>query len=454
MKKGFSRLKGVAAASVMGVGFMAAGSGRAVSLPSNSRWLGTSIRTTLAATISDKGLSATIQGIGGSDTSQTFEIGGFMVNPTSGTLYNKFASSLVTHYVRSTGTWIPTNTRWTVTSSTVTGPGWPSCLNGTVSNSSAANTVSGSFTNNACWWTTTGTTTWDSVYSISTWMSTSTHSVGSHAVTAGGSSNPIAYSDAFDGVLGMSVDGTVFKNPDGTLDFTGDVVTSDPVTFAGNIDAKIEYAFDGSRGGTSVGGFRAMYTLINNSGAEKEVTVNIFGDLASDKYTTIQATESGDLLSDDADKWTVSSEMEPGVETILGWTPTMLVTRYGTGATVVPAQTSVLGEGDAVYTNKHNDAFANEYVLTIPAGETQRILVFIEAHMSNAGAEAAAADFESLTAAKNAGALEGLTTDQLKEVVNYKYVAPSSSDSGAFGLSALFALFGIPALLRRFRKDK
>ena len=460
MKKGFDRLKGVAAASVMGLGMIgAAGSGRAAPLPTNSRSLGFSIRTTLAATISGQDLNATVMGIGGKSSGDTFDIGAFRVVNTGKPLINTFPTSYTTSYVSVSGSWTTTETFTGVTSFAV-GPGVElSCPNGTASSFPTTEPTSG-----ACWLTTdTFTLTngyYASISSTDIWVSEFT--TGS-SDTVGRS----AYNDAFDGVLGMTVDGVVFMNPDNTVDFTDDVVNSDVVNFTGggtsNIDAQIQYAFAADRGDTSVGAVRAMYTLTNNEGSEKTITVNIFGNLGSNEYTTIQASASGDTVADDADQWTVSSETQAGNETQMGWTPPLLITRYGTGAAVVPAQTSVLGERDATWTNVGNDVFANDYELTIPAGETQRILVFIEAHKTNAGAEAAGADFETMAAARKAGALSGLTEDELKEVVNYEYAAPAPASSddddgflgiGASGAPALLALLGIPALLRRFRKGK
>lgn len=400
MKKGFDRLKGVAAASAMGLGMLGAGSGRAASLPpSGSKWLGTTLAETLAVTISSKNLTVFIGGIGGRSVSDTFGIGSAWVSVSTTPIFNKVTASYTSKIVTSYLTGTPSIT---VTS-----------------------------------------------------MITTTVPVGTHPIASYPTN--IVFSNMFDGgALGMVVDGTVFKNPDNTIDFTDGVISSDLViNIVDGIDAQIQYAFAADRGDTSVGAVRAMYTLTNSSATEKSITVNVFGALASTIWTTIEATSSGNLLADDTDQWTVSTDTAQGIDPWYGWSPAMVVSRYGTGASVVPTQTSVLGaKNDPTYANIANNVFANDYALTIPAGETQRILVFVEAHLTNAGAEAAAADFESYTAAKNAGALEGLTTEQLKEVVNYKYVAPPSSDSGAFGLSALFAMFGIPALLRRFRKDK
>ena len=80
---------------------------------------------------------------------------------------------------------------------------------------------------------------------------------------SGFSVESIATSDiaftAFNGALGMSVDGNVFKNPDITIDLTGSVVTSGTVVdIVPGINAQIQYAFFGMRGGSSMGLVRAL----------------------------------------------------------------------------------------------------------------------------------------------------------------------------------------------------
>ena len=100
--------------------------------------------------------------------------------------------------------------------------------------------------------------------------------------------------------------------------------------------------------------------------------------------------------------------------------------------------------------------------LTIPANSSQRILVFIETHKTNAGAIASAADFEGLTASQAAEFLPSLTPSDFAEVVNYE--TPSitpidstevvndravSDSSGAFGFIGLTTMFGLLSVFRR-----
>ena len=429
MKKGFDRLKGVAAASAIGFGLIGVGGSARAAFSGPTRPLGFTHRISLAATVESYALSASFTEIGGTSTDDTFDINEFSVwAPGASFVTDTWpagSSTTWTTHGYSTPTGSP---HWTTTTVYYTGP-------------TCSNSWSGP-SGTSCHLTVMGTT-----ITSSTFVTTYAGPTVTNSWSSGSSTSDYAYQDAFDGVLGMEVEGNTFMNPDNDIDFTDGVVTSDVVNnIVGGIDAQIKYAFSGDRTSTALGGVAAMYILSNNSGTEKTITVNINGNLGSDEGTMIQATDSGDFVADDADRWTISSENARGEDPMIGDDPVLLITRYGKDATVVPTQTDTIAD--------ENGYFANDYELTIPAGETQRIVVIIEAHKTIAGAEAAAADFETMTAAKKSGLLDNLTTDEIKEVVNYKYVAPSSSDSGATGLPALLGLLGIPALLRRFRKGK
>ncbi|MFK5950297.1 MAG: hypothetical protein QM500_16175 [Methylococcales bacterium] len=339
MKKGFNRLKGVAAASAMGVGLLGAGSGRAATFP-----LSGNVNIDLVATASNRDLTAEFNGI---NTNMSIS-------------------------------------DWTIFADTLT-------------------------------------TT---------------------------SSSSYVFSDAFDGALGMSVDGVSFSNPDSNIDLTNNILTSDVHTdIVAGINAQVQHAFIGSRGGSSMGLIRALYSFTNTSAAAISITVNVDGNLGSDGGTIIQATDSGDLIADDNDKWTISSDQAVGVDAdaFSSTDPILLITRYGTGASVIPVQSDVIADGDGFW--------GNDYDLTIPAGETQRIMAFVEAHSTNTGAASSAASLEVMTPSL----LADLTDIETSEIVNYSGVlapAPSSSSSGSTDVPSLLALLGIPVLLRRFKKKK
>lgn len=254
-------------------------------------------------------------------------------------------------------------------------------------------------------------------------------------------------SDAFDNFLILGVDGNLFVNPDGDVDLTGDTLTSDVVTnIVAGIDAQIQYYFAPGRPVV-----RALYSLTNTTGAPISVDAGVFGDYGSDSNTTIRSTSDGDNTIENSDFWYMTDEG-------FGSDPRITLSRYGTGATVVPI--NALTPGSA---NNQQATTGLLYPTTIPAGETRRILVFVELSnpvISEAQAVTDAADFESLQALTNAGLLVGISSTELDEVVNYGAVTSSQSAPvavpamGQLGLlSLLGALGGIGGLALR-RRDK
>ena len=191
-----------------------------------------------------------------------------------------------------------------------------------------------------------------------------------------------------------------------------------------------------------------------------------------DDTTTVQGTSDGDVIVEATDTWVATNN-----NTIVGGEggslPEVVISSHGTGAAVVPVVAMTLGSISGGASGK-TDNFGYRYDVTIPAGGTVRVMLFSELSNMRAEALAAAPDFETLAVANTAGLLTGLTATQLTEIVNYgadadldgvldavdafpndpsRSVAESSSSSGATSLPALFALLGVPALLRR-RKNK
>jgi hypothetical protein len=279
---------------------------------------------------------------------------------------------------------------------------------------------------------------------------------GTRPAGAGGINGTTAgpFSDAFDNALILSVDGNLFLNPDSTVDLTGDTVTSDTVAIVPGVDAQVRYTFIPGRPVV-----RALYSLTNTTGAPISVNAAVLGDYGSDQNTEVVATSNGDTTIDGSDLWYITDDQGGGVRSegkpkrvkanAPNGTPDPRITlsRYGTGAAVIPSNALTPGNGDS-----QNATFGLRYPVTIAPGATARILVYAE--LSNptasiAGAVASAADFESLAALQNAGLLSGLTATETSEIVNY--VAPvgpppppaTTVDLPALSPSGLLTLFGV-----------
>ena len=141
-------------------------------------------------------------------------------------------------------------------------------------------------------------------------------------------------------VVGDAVSGhVIFANPDGDVDLTGDTLTTDLVVdIIPGIDAQIEYYFDPARAVV-----RGVYTLTNTSGAEITTSALVMGNYGSDDDTTVQATESGDLVVTDADMWVVTNDNGVAVGNEATNDPTATIASHGSGATVTPKTVMTLG---------------------------------------------------------------------------------------------------------------
>ena len=286
------------------------------------------------------------------------------------------------------------------------------------------------------------------------------------------------FAEAFNNALHLAVNGVLFVNPDSIVDLTGDTVSSDTQTLAG-VETKIQYYFHPVRPVV-----RAMYSFENTSSSDISIKALVAGALSSDLTTTIQATSTADtinnipVLDDTIDLWRVSND-QTNIGTDSSTDPAITLTRFGTGASVIPV--SVLTLGDNSFNKGDPDNFGERYDITITAGETARILVFAEINKTIDEATSCAVDFASLDAAFTAGMLTGLSFTEVNEVVNYgalgTITAPATTcvkvenaapvnpddttppadedeDTGALNLTALTTLLGLLTLVRVGRNKK
>jgi hypothetical protein len=283
------------------------------------------------------------------------------------------------------------------------------------------------------------------------------------------------FAEAFDNVLHLAVNGVLFVNPDASVDLTGDTVSSGTRTLANVVDTGIQYYFHPDRPVV-----RAMYSFKNTSTSEISIKALIAGALSSDLSTTIQATSTADstpVPDDSKDLWRVSND-QTNIGTDSSTDPAITLTRFGSGASVIPVSVLTLGD-DSVNTNTGGpDNFGERYDISIAAGETARILVFAEISKTIDEATSCAVDFASLDAAAKADMLTGLLVEEVNEVVNYgdlgDIAAPATTclkvttppdpdptppadedeDTGALNLTALTTLLGLLTLVRVGRNKK
>lgn len=242
------------------------------------------------------------------------------------------------------------------------------------------------------------------------------------------------FGGAFDNALLLAVNGNLFLNPDTTVDLTGDTLTSDTVAIVPGINAQIQYTFFTGRRVV-----RALFSLTNTTGSPITVDPVVLSDYGSDSRTTVRATSDGDTTIETADFWYITDD------TLGNSDARITTTRYGAGAAVVPFNALTPdGVAPAIAVS------GLRYPVTIAAGQTARILVFME--LSNPGipeaqAVADAADFESLANLQAAGLLTNISVQQQSEIINY--VAPAASPPpvavpvmNGWGYLALFGVLG------------
>lgn len=253
-------------------------------------------------------------------------------------------------------------------------------------------------------------------------------------VTTGGETE---YGDAFDNALILSGDGNLFQLPGGVVDVSGNtVLTPAPgQEIVPGVFAQIEYHFYASRPAV-----RGLFKLENTNSAPVTLNAVVLSDYGSDDNTTVRSTSSGDTTIDNNDYWYITDEGDTGDD------PRITTTRYGSGAAVVPL--NALTPSDSPPSRAVSGL---RYPLTIPAGDTQRIMVFMELGvpaLADAPAQAAAAeDFESMEALDAAGLISDLDAATRGTIVNYASTGGASDATpvplfGNLGSLLLFGLLG------------
>lgn len=154
---------------------------------------------------------------------------------------------------------------------------------------------------------------------------------------------------------------------------------------------------------------RAMAIFTNSTGLPITVDAALYSTLGSNLAKTIQATSSGDLIVTDADRYFISTDVGPSdlVNTIV---------RFGPGASLPPAGSVLPATG--------LDELRDHHSLTVPAGRTRRLMSFGRVGLTVADATGAVGTFDTTASMEAAGYLNGMTTQERSEVVNFDLTTP------------------------------
>ena len=243
-------------------------------------------------------------------------------------------------------------------------------------------------------------------------------------------------SDGFDDYAMVTVDGQYFSNPGTMVDLTGQALTTRTVDFGG-VQVTIQHMAL-----TNQPILRTFVTLQNTTAVAATKTVTVEQDLGSDDGTWVQTTSSGDDTWATADRWAITTQGnvfpvgDPVITTVLfgpGTVASPQTNLYlcGDRWTLPSAGTAQAVKDDAVnadaLANLPAQTSASYFSVTIPAGET-RSLAFFSAVTPNT----AVAPAEELTALYDAGLTgplaEGLTTDQVRQTVNWSPPIEKAAD--------------------------
>lgn len=249
--------------------------------------------------------------------------------------------------------------------------------------------------------------------------------------------------DAFDGALTWHV----YSSPPGGADQSGGYfqaggvvsVTSNSVvgpnkTLAG-LTVHSELFFPSSKAVV-----RSILYMQNPTGSPITVTVDNDNNLGSDIGTTILATSSGDTTFDSTDNWVVSCQQSitPGV-CDLTLDPVLTYAFQGPGGIRATNAGPIFANGNGF----PNFRFS---LVTVPAGETRAVMMFVQLSDTPADAEVDAALFNSNETLIGTDYLSGLSRQQFSEIVNWNvtgFGVPTLTQWAQAGMALLLGFAGL-----------
>lgn len=242
--------------------------------------------------------------------------------------------------------------------------------------------------------------------------------------------------NAFDFGLTLWVDNAIFVAPS-PVDVTGQTLTAGPVVMSA-LNVTMQY-----RAVIASPTLRTLASFQNPTGSPITVDVKWVTNVGSDSATGVRGTSSGDTTFTTADRWVVTSDdaTTPGE-------PVNTFVLFGPDSPAVTSS-SVSQNVPACPCGLCNEGIVAAYSLTVPAGTTRALLFFNQLNVTNAGALAAAATFDT-TPASGSDLLGGLSAAQLASVVNWVFGAPPPAPAlSVWGVVALSAVLSGLLVRRR-----
>ncbi len=169
-------------------------------------------------------------------------------------------------------------------------------------------------------------------------------------------------SDAFDGGLNLSVNGTFFNVPDASGNLNGQQLTVGPRSLDGLRVSRIDRAL-----GTSPT-LRDLVKFRNPTSGGIAATIVLDTNLGANSATVVRSS-SGDTTFTKADRWVLTDDEATD--------PTVTHVYYGK-----QAMEKIVGVQEAPGGVPGNDCIRVKFKITVPAGGTRYLLFFLQMHDS------------------------------------------------------------------------
>jgi hypothetical protein len=284
----------------------------------------------------------------------------------------------------------------------------------------------------------------------------------------GGTGSSSSGGVAYEGAFVMTVNGTAYSVPNGIMDVSGTLYSSQAGTTMSGLKVNAQYYFD--TGSPTV---RVIYTYTNSTASPITVTIQLqnnlggseFLDVSSKKHharvarsgerrapvarsrqvtgpstTSVVLTSSGDSTESAADRWVVTrSGGQAYIDTV----------RFGPTAAVTPTMVCEPGVACAAAWNAQN-LLIDQYTLTVPANQTRALMFF---GRISATSTINTSTFNSIATVSSSGLLGNLPTGLAEsQIVNWFGGSGVPSVPAASWLSLLLTGALIVALGMKFLK--
>ena len=227
-------------------------------------------------------------------------------------------------------------------------------------------------------------------------------------------------SNAFDGASLLFVNSQIFVAP-ATVDITGttatggySIITAGAVALSG-LNVTTQFYAD-----QTLPVLRTFASFANPTAAPITVPVTLATNVGSDASTTVQASSSGDTTFALNDRWVITDDSP--TDGALSDTHVLA----GPGNPSVLASSVSQTVFDYVPNSGTEGILAN-YTITVPANSTRHLLFFNGVNQTSAEAQSTAAIYSNLSALQGSALLNGLTSQQLVNTLNWDSLVPQIS---------------------------